>query len=65
RSAGAGGIEPASGAPATLWDTGVSGTAPCLHDSRFCSREAPSGGCMGRRWRARERARSEATASRA
>ncbi|WP_156935920.1 hypothetical protein [Xenorhabdus szentirmaii] len=24
-----------------------------LHGSRFCGREAPSGGCTGRRWRAR------------
>ncbi|MBD2782893.1 hypothetical protein, partial [Xenorhabdus szentirmaii] len=44
------------GAPATLWITGVSGTTPFLHDSVFCSREAPCGGCTGRRWRARERA---------
>ncbi|MCG3472410.1 hypothetical protein L7750_19165 [Xenorhabdus bovienii] len=29
------------------------------------SREAPCGGCTGRRWRARQRARSAATASRA
>lgn len=63
RSAGAGGIEPASGAlrrsqalrlklDTILW------VAPTL-------REAPCGGCTGRRWRARERARREATASRA
>ncbi|WP_176553671.1 hypothetical protein [Xenorhabdus szentirmaii] len=47
RSAGAGGIEPASGAPATLWITGVSGTTPCLHDSGFCLREAPCGAARG------------------
>ncbi|MBD2807124.1 hypothetical protein ID855_21195, partial [Xenorhabdus sp. ZM] len=56
RSAGAGGREPASGAPATLGIAEVSETTPCLHDNVFCSREAPSGGCTGRRWRARERA---------
>ncbi|WFQ79779.1 hypothetical protein PXH59_00800 [Xenorhabdus sp. SF857] len=63
RSAGAGGKEPASGALRRSqalrlrFDT-VSWEAPC-------SREAPCGGCTGRRWRARERARREATASRA
>ncbi|MBD2782863.1 hypothetical protein, partial [Xenorhabdus szentirmaii] len=56
RSAGAGGKEPASGAPATLGIAEVSGTTPFLHDSVFCSREAPCGGCTERRWRARVRA---------